>query len=194
MSRTVPFETCDRRLRRVYDYWQGKRGARAMPGRADVDPGELRSVLPYLMLTDVLDGGHRFRYRLFGTAVAEAFGMDPTGRFVDEVMSDPKYRAFIVGLYRDIVTMKRPIYSTTRYGGHRDVEMWTQRLMMPLSSDGEGCSRPAAVADRAGRRSNATPARPASPSGSIWTAQASPASRPASASSTTCWSSCRATA
>ena len=137
MSRTIPFENSDRRLRRVYDYWQDKRGARAMPARADVDPGELRSVLPYLMLTDVLDDGCRFRYRLFGTAVAEAFGLDPTGRFVDEVMSDPKYRAFIVGLYRDIVAMKRPIYSTTRYGGHRDVEMWTQRLMMPLSSDGE---------------------------------------------------------
>lgn len=136
MSRTIPFEHCDHRLHRVYDYWQAKRGARAMPARVDVDPGELRSELPYLMLTDVVDGGRRFRYRLFGTAVADAFGMDPTGRFVDEVMSDPKYRAFIIGLYRDIVTKKRPICSTTRYGSHRDVEMWTQRLMMPLSSDG----------------------------------------------------------
>ncbi len=137
MSKTVPFEQCDSRLRQVYDYWQAKRAARPMPSRRDIDPAELKAVLPYLVLTDVTDGGSRFRYRLFGTAMVQAFGMDPTGRYVDEVMSEEKYRKFILGLYRDIVTMRRPVYSTTRYGSRRDVQMWTERLMLPLSGDGE---------------------------------------------------------
>ncbi len=137
MSKTVPFEQCDLRLRQVYDYWQEKRVDRPMPSRRDIDPAELKGVLPYLVLTDVTDGGTRFRYRLFGTAVAQAFGMDPTGRFIEDVMSEAKYRNFILGLYRDIVMMRRPVFSTTRYGSQRDIQMWTERLMLPLSGDGE---------------------------------------------------------
>lgn len=138
--RAIPFENCDARLKQVYAYWTAKRGARAMPSRADITPADLKAALPYLILTDVVRGDPgsaiRFRYRLFGTAAAAAFGMDPTGRFVDEVMPDAKYRDFIVGLYADIVAQKRPIYSTTRYGSRRDVELWTERLMLPLSADG----------------------------------------------------------
>ncbi|HEX6977745.1 MAG TPA: PAS domain-containing protein [Alphaproteobacteria bacterium] len=131
----VPFRDADPRLHTVFAYWNDKRGARAMPARADIEPAELKSVLPYLMLTDVVDGGARFRYRLCGTAVAEAFGQELTGQYVDEVMTG-RYREFIEGLYRDIVARQRPVYSTSRYGGRRQAQMWTQRLMLPLSSDG----------------------------------------------------------
>jgi len=132
----VPFQDADPRLHTVFAYWNEKRGVRVMPARADIDPAELKSVLPYLMLTDVVDGGVRFRYRLCGTAGAEAFGQELTGRYVDEVMTG-RYREFIEGLYRDVVAQKRPVYSISSYGGWRRAQMWTQRLMMPLSSDGE---------------------------------------------------------
>lgn len=135
MSDSVPFRDADSRLHAVFDYWQAKRGTRPMPARRDIDPFELRSVLPYLMLTDV-EPGPRFRYRLFGTAVVEAFGLDATGRYVDDVMIG-RYKEFLLGLYRDILAMKKPIYSTSIYGTSRDAKMWTQRLMLPLSSDGE---------------------------------------------------------
>jgi hypothetical protein len=134
MSETTPFKDADPRLHQVYAYWQQKRGARAMPARRDIDPAELRSVLPYLMLIDV-EAGPRFRYRLFGTAVVEAVGMDPTGRYIDEVMIGA-YKTFLLGLYHDMLTMKKPIYSTSIYGTKRETKLWTQRLMLPLSSDG----------------------------------------------------------
>lgn len=135
MSNSIPFKDADPRLHEVFNYWHAKRGARPMPARRDIDPLELRGVLPHLMLTDI-EPGPRFRYRLFGTAVVEAFGLDATGRYVDEVMLG-RYKDFLIGLYRDIMAMKKPVYSTSIYGTKRNAQMWTQRLMLPLSGDGE---------------------------------------------------------
>jgi hypothetical protein len=135
MSEEIPFKDADQRLHAVLTYWAEKRGAQPMPSRRQIDPLELGpTILPHLMLVDV-EPGPRFRYRLFGTVVSEAFGSDPTGQYIDEVMVGP-YRDFLLGLYRDLVTMKKPVYSTSIYGTRRDTKMWTQRLMLPLSSDG----------------------------------------------------------
>lgn len=134
MAHTIPFEEADDRLKQVYAYWQSKRAGRAMPARRDIDPAEITPVLPHLMLIDV-EPGPRYRYRLFGTAVTDAFGMNPTGKCVDEVMTG-EYKAFLLGLYDDLCAEKKPIYSTSIYGTKREARMWTQRLMLPLSSDG----------------------------------------------------------
>ena len=135
MADEIPFKDADERLHAVFDYWSGKRGGQPMPSRRQIDPLELGpTILPHLMLVDV-EPGPRFRYRLFGTAVSEAFGMDPTGQYIDVVMLG-KYKDFLLGLYCDLVAMKKPVYSTSIYGTKRDQKMWTQRLMLPLSSDG----------------------------------------------------------
>lgn len=135
MSQEIPFKDADQRLHAVLKYWAAKRGAAAMPSRRQIDPLELGpAVLPHLMLVDV-EPGPRFRYRLFGTAVAEAFGNDPTGQYIDAVMVG-SYRDFLLGLYGDLVAMKKPVYSTSIYGAQRQGKMWTQRLMLPLSGDG----------------------------------------------------------
>lgn len=134
MAETIPFEEADERLKAVYAYWQQKRGGRPMPARRDIEPLDIPAVLPHLMLIDV-EPGPRYRYRLFGTEVTEAFGMNPTGKYVDEVMVGD-YEKFLLGLYDDLCREKQPIYSTSIYGTKRDAKMWTQRLMLPLSSDG----------------------------------------------------------
>ncbi|MFO0987836.1 MAG: PAS domain-containing protein [Alphaproteobacteria bacterium] len=143
MSEATPFQAADPRLHRLYEYWERKRGARALPARRDIEPTELVPLLPHLMMVDV-EAGPRFRYRLFGTAVAEAFGSDPTGRYIDEVMVGA-YKAFLLGLYNDLVVSKKPVYSTSIYGGKREGRLWTQRLMLPLSSDGTAVDKVMAI-------------------------------------------------
>lgn len=115
MSETTPFQSADSRLHALYAYWQRKRGARAIPSRRDIEPVELVPLLPHLMMIGV-EEGPRFRYRLFGTAVAEAFGSDPTGRCIDEVMVGA-YKAFLLGLYNDLLVSKKPVYSTSIMAG-----------------------------------------------------------------------------
>jgi hypothetical protein len=55
------------------------------------------------------------------------------------------YKTFLLGLYNDLVTSKKPVYSTSIYGGTRDTKLWTQRLMLPLSTDGTNVDKVLAI-------------------------------------------------
>ena len=56
------------------------------------------------------------------------------GDTVDEVMQG-EYKTFLLGIYDEICAKKKPVYSTSTYG-ISDKRFWTQRLLLPLSSDG----------------------------------------------------------
>ena len=119
----------------IHGYWSSLRRGRPMPARADIDPAEIPKLLPYLLLTDVLESGH-FRYRLVGTEVERSFGAPMTGRTLEELMLG-EYLAFMTGLYQRTIGEKRPIFSMSRYGGtDRDYPLFTKLVMMPLSNDG----------------------------------------------------------
>lgn len=75
---------CGENVRRAYEYWNTKRGDRSMPSRADIDPSEIRDLLPGIILVDVAHDPTRLTYRLVGTDEVEARGSDPTGGDVRE--------------------------------------------------------------------------------------------------------------
>jgi len=109
-----------------------------MPRRADIDPTEIPKLLPDVMLVDVLLQG-RYRYRLIGTANAVAHGMNATGRYLDEVLLGPQYKAHVIALYDECVGARRALYSECLFmaPGRRAPERHTKVLFMPLAADGE---------------------------------------------------------
>jgi hypothetical protein len=119
------------------DYWRGKLAGRSMPRRADIDPVEIPSLLQHLMLVDVVAKG-RFRYRLIGTGNAEAQGLHATGRYLDEVLPGPEYKAHVLKLYRECIQAKRPLYSECLFFSPHDrrPERRTEVLFLPLSQEG----------------------------------------------------------
>ncbi len=124
--------------RQMYAYWQQKRGARRMPSRAQIDPTEIPRLLPNLLISEYVaesDTG-RWRYRLAGTAVAVAFGRNPTGRFVDE-LTKGEYRAFIERIHMLVRDERRALFCASEYTGARDLRMSAKRLLLPLTTDGE---------------------------------------------------------
>ena len=127
----------DARLRALFGYWAEKRGERAMPARADLDPLEIPTLLPIVGLVDVLDGGARFRYRLVGTEIVDVAGHDPTGRFLDEVLPDSGYADYLIGLFREVTRERRPLYGESDFRGPGRIERRVRRLLMPLSRDGQ---------------------------------------------------------
>jgi len=126
----------DARLRALFGYWAEKRGERAMPARADLDPLEIPTLLPIIGLVDVLDGGARFRYRLIGTEIVDVGGHDPTGRFLDEVLPDSGYADYLIGMFREVTRERRPLYGESDFRGQSRIECRVRRLLMPLSRDG----------------------------------------------------------
>ena len=72
-----------------YRYWNAKRGTRAMPARADLDPIEMKPWLPGVALIEVkpLPTAHfpyTLRYRLIGTRPTDLRGREVTGLTVEE--------------------------------------------------------------------------------------------------------------
>jgi len=125
-------------LSHVLAYWGRQRGSRAMPARRDIDPTGLGArVLPHVVLVEVVADGARFRFRLCGTAVAEAAGLDLTGRYIDELNPNATYAAYIIGLYRKVLATRRPVYSESAYMEPASrARRSTRRVMCPLSADG----------------------------------------------------------
>lgn len=117
-------------LRRLYAYWDERRGTREFPGRPDIDPIDMHFALGHISLIDVLWEPLRFRYRLHGSIVAAWAGMDMTGKFVDEI-PEPRRRGFAEDDFRVVVTTRRPL---ARHGDqNRDEGYWNfDSIILPL--------------------------------------------------------------
>ncbi|HLJ20454.1 MAG TPA: PAS domain-containing protein [Stellaceae bacterium] len=124
--------------RQIYAYWQQKRGSRCMPSRADIDPTEIPRLLPNLLISEYVTNGDagRWRFRLAGTAIAAAFGCNPTGRYIDE-LTKGDYRTFIEHIHGTVRAERRALFCASEYTGARDMQISAKRLLLPLTTDGE---------------------------------------------------------
>jgi hypothetical protein len=124
------------RVRQLRDYWESKRRGRAVPARSDIDPAEIKPLLPYLVIADISAEPLRIRFRLAGTRVCEAFGFNIAGRFLEELdlVADV---GFWLAQYRRMITAPAPVFGRTT-GTRGEVEMFRSDWgVFPLSSDGQ---------------------------------------------------------
>lgn len=80
-----PTDIENRRLRRLYEYWQQKRGDRRAPARTEINPTEIPDLLGYVNMFDVEDEPRDFRVRLNGSEVTRMLGQEITSKLWSEV-------------------------------------------------------------------------------------------------------------
>ena len=95
------------RVNALYRYWQSRRIG-ALPMRADIDPAEIKPLLPYVMIVDLKREPFRVFYRLVGTAVVHFSGMDFTGTHLDELAFDICATHDLAHAYRAVSETRRP--------------------------------------------------------------------------------------
>jgi hypothetical protein len=126
----------DADLLALHSYWLAKRGDRSMPARADIDPTEIKTLLPYLTLHDMAPP-NRYRIRLVGTAIVDFVGRDFTGKQAGTEM--PPEAARTMHLLLDTVAETRlPLFRAGKAWwwkekAYRDFEA----CFLPLSADGK---------------------------------------------------------
>lgn len=93
--------TLDRHLRAspgplldLVKLWYLRRGADGLPERSAFDAPALKTVLPHIFIAEYEPAAQRYRYRLIGTAITEAFGRNATGRYFDELYAGADLRSF----------------------------------------------------------------------------------------------------
>lgn len=123
------------RLVTLFDYWNGKRRGRAMPSRADIEPAEIKVLLPYMMLFDVEGPPLDFRARLIGTAITAIARADHTGlRLTDLPGKGPGSVAF--ESMAQVVRSGVPLVVDTPYVGGREEILLRSNVVLPLGTDG----------------------------------------------------------
>lgn len=115
-------------------YWHEKRGERSMPARADIEPAELKALLPHIFMVDVEYEPFRLRYRLVGSALVNVLGHDIKGKYLDEMPL--LFRTFAAGAYEEVLRVRGPCYKEVS-GIAAYFRIAYKRLLLPLSTDGE---------------------------------------------------------
>ncbi|MGH6894045.1 MAG: PAS domain-containing protein [Dongiaceae bacterium] len=135
------------RARRMHRYWLGKKGGRAMPSRADLDPAEIKDLLPNVILTRLEYQPFRVLYKLIGTRAVENAGMDYSGHYLDELDFVSEFDTDWPAIYRAIADERAPIYGLCQIKFTDGVIKPYVCAMFPLSSDGERVDQVLAIED-----------------------------------------------
>ncbi len=133
---TAALHIKDPLLRQLHAYWCRKRGDRVAPARAEIEPDEIRDLLPNVYIIEMLGAPHRFRFRLVGTSVVREYGAEITGKFLDEIDLDGMGLP-VLSEYEKVVSEREPIASTWHFTKRDGRELSYEHLIMPLSSDGK---------------------------------------------------------
>ncbi len=128
-------EIKDDRLRRLYTYWDMKRGTRRFPARRDLDPLDFSYVMGHVMLIDVAYDPLRFRFRLYGTALLDRHqASDMTGKNLEEHQR-PGFRDYLRTVWTETITRGAPSHGFFDRLVDDDLRQF-ESLRLPLSSDG----------------------------------------------------------
>lgn len=122
----------------LYARWRQHCRDERLPRRSDFPPESLGAWLGHIQLVEAVraDGAVRFRVRLVGTRIVYYEGRDNTGLFLDEVIPADD-RDAILAPYRDCMAGRQPVYTTFYSCASAAISSLLERLILPLSVDGE---------------------------------------------------------
>ncbi|WP_417316994.1 PAS domain-containing protein [Emcibacter sp.] len=118
-------------LRELYEYWNRIRGTRMMPARIDIQPAELASILPLLVLVDVEQNPERFKIRLMGTETVKVMGEDLTGQYLETLHDHEKLTQHMLWL----VESHKPYLSCDTMSWKNKNYLSYYALALPLSDN-----------------------------------------------------------
>gem|GEM_PF-422740 len=111
-------------------YWRALPGS-GMPDRGSIDPTEMRALLPYTFLVDVLEGGRDFRYRLIGTNIVAHTPSDNTGRALSELREQGTQKQ-LAALYAAVAATRAPRCQRIAYRTRLGLRSWYETAVCPL--------------------------------------------------------------
>lgn len=123
--------------RELFDYWRGKAGNGTYPTRADIQPAELKRLLPSLSIIELVEGdAPRLRVRLAGTRLRDYLGVEITGHYLDEYdLGDQT--DYWDAAYREVILGGRPAQGVVPMTPWQQPNIFQFWLRLPLV-DAEG--------------------------------------------------------
>jgi hypothetical protein len=109
-----------------------------LPRRSDFPPESLGAWLGHIQVVEAVRVGEavRFRVRLVGTRIVYYEGHDNTGLFLDDVIPADD-RDAVLAPYRECMDSRQPVYTTFYSCASAAISSLLERLILPLSADGD---------------------------------------------------------
>lgn len=118
--------------RHVHAVWDAMAGGE-VPDHSRLDPLNLGvSVLPSIVLLDVLGGGADYRWRLFGSRHVEEYGADLTGKTVSELKAQNASAEALKGILDAATRSARPRYFRLTYFSGGELKRQACGVLLPL--------------------------------------------------------------
>jgi len=135
LSTNVPPTIRNRVIELGESYWASKCSDGRLPARSDIDPLDIPSLLPQVILLDVRNDSWDFRFRLIGTNVVHHLSHDLTGKWMSEIdhMAPPSR---IFNSCVEVASSGKPLRSDTPYVGPHQNYVRAEDIILPLASDG----------------------------------------------------------
>lgn len=123
------------RMRRLAEYWLAKRSARVITRRSDIDPMDMKWILPHVMLYDVDLNTGRLRCRLAGEEVRAMYETNIIGKYLDEYVLAKNWPV-IEAHHRAITEQPAIGYAKGQvYRAALEQHGHGERILLPLSDD-----------------------------------------------------------
>jgi hypothetical protein len=119
----------------LFAYWASLRQGSRLPGRLNLDPGDIKRHLPTVSLIDVDREPMQFRLRLAGTGLYGVYGREITGKTLAEVYNSAAADYWRVELSK-VVAEGRPgvgVHNLAWRGASHLSILW---LRLPLAANG----------------------------------------------------------
>ncbi|HVJ41264.1 MAG TPA: PAS domain-containing protein [Dongiaceae bacterium] len=125
------------RIRRFAAYWHSKISNGPVPHRRDIDPVDLKPILPFMMVVEIEAEPFRVLYRLAGTKVVEMNSIELTGRYLDSLDEDGiNYTREGIAAYRLAWTSQQPVFGAYRWPTPSGAEYQVEFAIFPVSEAG----------------------------------------------------------
>ncbi len=117
-------------------YWERIRAGHPMPRRGDLDPVDIPTLLPFVMLVDVFTRPLDFKFRLIGTEIDAIIADDYQGRCFSSI-PHMTIGNKIWADYDTVIRTHGPLTATVNYVGADRYVRGVRHCLMPLSEDGK---------------------------------------------------------
>jgi len=122
-------------MQKAWALLEKKRGERRFLSRADIDPGELKPILPSVGLVEVHHDPLRFRIRLAGTDWRRTIGFEATGLWLDQWPNPVQRQVLEIG-WTSVVREGRA-GRARRNTVVEGVSLHYEAVFIPLAADGQ---------------------------------------------------------
>lgn len=132
-------------VRSLLRWWLDKcRGD--IPDRGDLDPEEMKPLLPNILVSDVEHDPFRIRYRLVGTRAREATGFNIAGRYLDKLLPTDPDEPWMDD-YRLAHNTRRPVLGVSSIRTSTGEIFTYEHGLLPLRKGGTAIEQLVAVED-----------------------------------------------